>query len=329
MQRIKTDIKCNNFKNVYLIFGPETYLIDYYTNQIISANVDEDSKEFNLLSFSAQIPEESEIDSFINSYPFMVEKKVLCVRNSGIFKKSNEATKNFWTEVIENIPEYAIIIFAEAEIDKRNSLYKLINKSHTACEIDYQKPNELASWTVKVLKSLSKTVSYQDAAYIVELCGPAMQNIRAEIDKLASFISDREEIKRDDIEKIVTKNIENRVFDMIDDIAEGRNEEAFKKLGDLKALGEEPIKIISIIFNKYSLYKKLSILKGKPIPEICRICGLYDKYAKNYLRHLNNMPPDKISRVMNTCMEMDFGIKSGKTEKWLGVELIIAEAMRR
>jgi len=101
MQRIKTDIKCNNFKNVYLIFGPETYLIDYYTNQIISANVDEDSKEFNLLSFSAQIPEESEIDSFINSYPFMVEKKVLCVRNSGIFKKSNEATKNFWTEVIE------------------------------------------------------------------------------------------------------------------------------------------------------------------------------------------------------------------------------------
>jgi len=328
MQRIKTDIKCNNFKNIYLLFGPETFLIDYYTTQIISANVDEDSKEFNLLSFSAQIPDDSEIDSFINSYPFMSEKKVLCIRNSGIFKKSGDAIKIFWSEIIENIPDYAIIIFAENEIDKRNALYKLINKNHTACEIEYQKPADLTSWTVNVLKKLSKTVSHQDASYIVELCGPAMQNIHSEAEKLASYITERTEITRNDIEQIVTKNIENRVFDMMDDIAEGRNEAAFKKLADLKALNEEPIKIISIIFNKYSMYKKLSLLKGKPLPEICRVCGLYEKYAKNYLRHLNAISSDKINRVMNRCMEMDFGIKAGNTEKWLGVELIIAEAMK-
>lgn len=328
MQRIKTDIKCNNFKNVYLLFGPETFLIDYYVTQIISANINDDSKEFNLLSFSAQIPEEGEIDNFINSYPFMSEKKVLCIRNSGIFKKSGEATRNFWSDIIENVPDYAIIIFAEKEIDKRNTLYKLINKKHTACEFEYQKPAELTSWTINVLRKLSKTVSHQDASYIVELCGPAMQNIHSEAEKLASYITDRAEIRRSDIEQIVTKNIENRVFDMMDDIAEGRNEAAFKKLSDLKALNEEPIKIISIIFNKYSLYKKLSILKGKPLPEICRVCGLYENYAKNYLRHLNTLSADKITHVMNRCMEMDFGIKSGNTDKWLGVELIIAEAMK-
>ena len=61
-----------------------------------------------------------------------------------------------------------------------------------------------------------------------------MQNIRTEIDKLASFIPERAEITTADIEQLVTKNIENRVFEMIDDIAEGKNEAAIKKFQDLK-----------------------------------------------------------------------------------------------
>ena len=80
MQRIKTDIKTGVFKNVYLFYGPETYLIDYYSKQIISANTDSDTEQFNLLAVSAEIPEEGEIDSFINSYPFMSERKVLYIR---------------------------------------------------------------------------------------------------------------------------------------------------------------------------------------------------------------------------------------------------------
>ena len=328
MQRIKTDIKCGAFKNVYLFYGAEAYLIDYYSNQIISANTDEDTKEFNLLTTSACVPEESEIDAFINAYPFMSEKKVLCIRNSGLLKKSTEAQKKFWNETIENVPNYAIIIFAESEIDKRNSIFKLIDKKHTACEFEFQKPQELASWTVKVLKSLNKTVSLKDASYIVELCGPAMNNIRTEIDKLSSYITERDEINTNDIEEIVTKNIENRVFDMVDDIVEGKNADALKKLNDLKALNEEPVKIISIIFNKYSVYKKLSLLKNKPLPEICRLCGLYEKYARNYLKQLNNISSEKINSVMNICMEMDFGIKGGKIDKWLAVEMIMAEAMK-
>lgn len=328
MNRIKADIKNNTFKNVYLFYGPETYLVDYYSKQIIAANTDEDTKELNLLSVSAQIPEEGETDGFINSYPFMSEKKVLYIRNSGLFKKATDSQKKFWSDVLTNIPEYAIIIFAETEVDKRNSVYKLIDKNYTACEFNYQKPAELASWTAKVLKSMSKNVSQNDAAYIVELCGPSMQSIRSEADKLASYITERDEINRNDIEQIVTKNIENRVFDMVDDIAEGKNEKALEKLRDLKALNEEPIKIISIIFNKYSVYKKLTILKNRPISEICKLCGLYEKYARNYIRQLNAISSEKIDRVMNKCMEMDCNVKSGKTDKWLAVELIMAEAMK-
>lgn len=328
MQRIKTDIKCNTFKNAYLLFGEETYLIDYYAKQIINAVVDEDTRDFNLLSVSSEIPEETEADGFVNSYPFMAEKKVLYIRNSGLFKKSNDAQKKFWTSFLETLPDYVIIIFAEDETDKRNAVYKLIDKKYLAVEFSFQKPSELTSWTGRVLGSMKKKITPKDAAYIVELCGPSMQNIKSELEKLSLFITDREEITTADIEQIVTKNIENRVFDMVDDIAEGKNRDALKKLSDLKALNEEPIKIISIIFNKYSQYKKLSLLKGRPLAEICRLCGLYEKYAKNYLRQLNSLPIEKINSVLDICTRMDFDIKSGKIDKWLALELIMAEAMK-
>ena len=76
------------------------------------------------------------------------------------------------------------------------------------------------------------------------------------------------------------------------------------------------------------MYKKLYILKNRPISEICKLCGLYEKYSRNYLRQLNSMTPEKITNVMNKCMEMDCSVKAGKTDKWLAIEMIIAEAMK-
>ena len=329
MQRIKNDIKTEVFANAYLLYGPECYLTEYYSRQIIAKTVEPGSEEFNLLKLTAPLPEEGEIDSFVNSYPFMSDKKVVFVRNSGILKRATEAQKSFWGELFKSIPDYMIIIFAEDEVDKRNALFKQLSKCATACEFAFQKPTELAPWIAKVLKSCGKEISRQDALNIAEICGPGMQNLKNELDKLAAYTGERSAITGGDIESVITKNVENRVFAMVDDIADGRGDDALKKLNDLKSLGEEPIKIISIIFNKFSTYKKLSILKDRPMREICSACGLYEKYARVYMSQLNRLGIKRINSVMEKCMETDFAVKSGKTDKWLAVELILSEAMKK
>lgn len=329
MQKIKTDLKTGAVKSAYLFCGPESYLIDYYTNEVIKTAVAEGTAEFNLLKISSRIPEEEEVEGFISSYPFMSDKKVLCIKNSGLLKRSNDAQKKFWTELLEAVPDYAIVIFAEAETDKRSGIYKLFSKKHTVCEFAYQKPSELSSWVIKIFKSVNISIEPRDASRLVELCGPAMQNIRSETDKLSAYALNSGKVTSDDIELVVSKNVENRVFAMIDDIADGKNGEAYEKLRDLKTLNEEPIKIISIIFGKFSSYKKLFLLRNKSTREICSITGMYERHAANAVRQLKRLGIERVERILEKCMEMDFKVKSGKIDKWLAVELIISEAANR
>lgn len=326
MHNIKNDIKNGIYSNIYILCGEEEYFIDFYTNEIISAVTDKDTQEFNLLKIYNNLPDETDIDTFVNSYPFMSEKKVLVIEDTKIFKKTTENEKKFFSELISAVPDYMIIIFAEKEIDKKNALYKQISKIYPVCEFEFQTLPALSSWIGKLFKSAEKEISSEDASYICEIAGPSMLSLKSEAEKLISFAV-KNNIDRDMIDSLVTRNIENRVFAMIDDIASGDSTAALKKLFDLKALNEEPVKIISIIFNKFANFHKLLILKNKSIREICSICGLYEKHARNNLNQANKLGGKRIANVMLKCRDMDFAVKNGTIDKWVAVELILGEAL--
>ena len=176
---------------------------------------------------------------------------------------------------------------------------------------------------------MGKKVSREDAYYMAETAGPSMLNLKSEAEKLASFCKDRDTIERSVMDSLITKSIENRVFDMIDDIASHNAFSALDKLNQLKMLNEEPVKIISIIFGKFATYHKLLILNGRPMGEICSLTGLYEKHARNNLKQAQSLGAGKIASVMIKCRDMDYAVKNGTCEKWLAVETIMAEALKK
>ena len=328
MHDIKNDIKNKIFANVYILTGEEDYLPALYTRQITDAVTDEDTKEFNLLEVYSTLPAPEDIDAFANSYPFMSEKKVLVIQDTKIFKKANEEYKNFFIELIANIPDYLIIIFNEKEIDKRNTLYKQISKIYPVCEYAFQDIPTLTAWITKLFTASGKTISRDDAVYICEAAGPSMHALKSEAEKIISALDTTDTADRQIIDTLITRTIENRVFEMIDDITSGKNSDALKKLRDLKALNEEPIKIINIIFGKFSTFHKLLLLKDKSMREICTLCNLYEKHARNNLAQAKKLGARKIASVMLKCRDMDFAVKNGQTDKWLAAELVVAEALK-
>lgn len=323
--QIKNDLKNGIFKNIYVLSGEEKYLTDYYAGEIIRANVDEDMTEFNFLKLSTNLPSTEDIDAFANSYPFMSEKKVLLIQDTGIFKNPTEEYKNYFLELTSSPPEYLIIIFAESNTDKRNSIYKQISKLWPVCEFSFKKPNELSPWLTNLFKKNSKKISSADALYMCEKAGPSMLTLKSEAEKIISF-TESEEITRDIIDSLVTRTVENRVFDMLDNLIDGNKRQAMQELSDLKALNEEPIKIISIIFKKFAAFHGALILKSKSPGEISQRTGIPSWLAKNNLMYANKLGGMKIASVMSKCHDMDFGIKNGTVaDKWLALELIIAE----
>lgn len=322
---IKKDIREGCKSKVYLVWGEEEFLKDYYANALITAEVTKDFADFNYKQFSAKKPDNDEIEGFLTSYPFMSDKKVVFIKDSGIFKKINEEDKKFWQKMLEALPDFALIIFSEKSVDKRNTLYKLINSKFTCDEFPYQKRPDLISWISRYFAKYEKNISTDDADYLIECCSENMYILKSEIEKLASFKGTSKLVTKEDIDKCACKIPESRVFKMIDDILDGKMKQAGEKLAELKLLKEEPIALCGAVFSKYSQLRKEKLLSKTLSPgEIAAKTGQKDYFVNMHLKQIKNIPLEKFDEVLFACRSLDYKIKAGLSDGWTEFEILFA-----
>ncbi len=324
---VKDDIKSNNFKNVYLLWGDEDYLRDSYKNAVIKKVLDPSFADFNYKEYTAKKPDAQEIDEYVSSYPCMSEKKILYIKNSGLFKKATESEKKYWQKLFEDVPDFVIIIFSEAEVNKTTVLYKSVSKLHSVDEFPYQKEADLINWIGRHAEDGGKEISSNAAKYLIECCSSNMYLLKGEIDKLVSYCSSKA-ITEKDIDVCCCKVAESRVFDMIDDLLAGNASSASKKYEELKQLREEPIAINGAIFSKYNQLRKVKILsKAMSAGEIAAKLGKSYYYVNLILKQAARMTVEDIDKIINLCSESDHKIKNGILDGWSAIDIIIANMM--
>ena len=122
MLRIEDELKNNQISRFQLLYGEERYMVQYYRNQLIEklSNPDDEMNR----TFFRDKPEPSQIAEAAQILPFFAENRLIVVEDSGYFKSSSDMA-----DYVESFPETTYIIFVEREIDKRNRLFKWINKN--------------------------------------------------------------------------------------------------------------------------------------------------------------------------------------------------------
>ncbi len=322
---IKKDIRDTVKSKVYLIWGDEEFLRDYYKNALIQKVLDKDFADFNFKQYTTKKPVYDEIESFFASYPCMSDKKVIYIKDSGIFKKATEEDKKFWSKFLNELPDFAILIFSEKSVDKRNALYKLINSDFACDEFAFQKRPELTSWIIRYFAKYEKNITDENAGYLIDCCSESMYILKSEIEKLANFKQKAKIITKDDIDICSCKVPESRVFKMIDDILDKNLKGAGEKLAQLKLLKEEPIALAAAVFTKYSQLRKMKLLSKSFSPkEIAFKTGQKDFIVNLNLNKIKNIPIEKLDSILMACQNLDYRIKSGLSDGWTEFELLFA-----
>ena len=324
---VKQDLKTGSFKSVYLIFGEENFLKDYYRKALISKVSPSDFADFNFMEFVGVKPDTSKVLEFLSSYPFMSDKKVILIRNSDIFKKPSESEKEFWLKVFSDMPDYAVIIFSENEVDKRGSLYKALSSGEFSTdEFPYQKETDLKDWIRRYLESQGKEIDSDTASHLIRSCSTSMYLLKNELDKLVSFCKGRKKISVSDIDLCSCKIPEDKVFDMIENILSGNTKEAYEKYNDLKLLKQEPIKIIAAINSKFSMMKKIKLLSpAMNVSEIASATNQKEYFVRKTFESTRKVTMEKIDEIMLLCADSDHLIKSVYADGWALLDILIAK----
>jgi len=325
LAELKAQLKGKNPSSLYLFFGEEEYLKKVYVNRIFSLVDDGGFEEFNKITIDFKSCSLSEIDDAIDSFPVMCEKKIILIRKSGIFYKANEEQKEYWLNRMDNLPDYAILIFDESEVDKRSALYKKAAKLGVDVEFEYINETELVTWVLREVLKEKKKMSKDVAQYFVSICDSGMSGIKNELDKLLNYCG--QTITKTDVEKIVSKAVGVKVFELTDRIMAKNADGALSILSDLKTVKEPAFKILYLLLSTFDKMLKSSLLlsQGMGYTEIASKIGVAPFVAQKYANSARGFGENYLTDRISEVAELDLAIKNGEVGEWEALENYVLE----
>ena len=327
--KLKEQIKSGSIGNLYLFFGEEIFVKDMYLDKMKSFVLDGGFADFNFIFLDGKDAVGAKVDDALDSFPMMAEKKLVVIKNSGIFKKATEEVKDFWLERLADIPDYVLLIFDEQEADKRSALYKAVQKNGLAVEFSYMKDYEVASWVAREVQKAGKKISKDAADYLVAMCDPGVANVKNELSKLLDY-SDGE-IYKSDIDKVVSKPLSIVVFEITDALMDGNGDKVMSIILKMKESKESAFNVLYLLNSAFDkmLYAKLLLEDGFSYDVITSRLGLAPFIAKKYIAGAKNFSPEFLQDRICAVSEIDLAIKQGEVDEWTALMQYVLECINK
>ena len=321
MHTIKEHIKNHTFSQVYLLYGQEDYLKTLYRNKLRSAIIPADDT-MNYSYFEGKDIDLTAVRSMADTVPFFAEHRLLIIENSGLFKKQSD-----FADYIKEMPESSILIFVESEVDKRNKLYKTVQKNGTVSEMNGLSEQDLKMWIASYLQKNGKKITEQNILYLLHKVGADMKNLQNEMEKLICYAVEDSVIQREMIDDICVEQTEGKIFDMIDAIGMKDQDRALQLYYDLLAVREKPMSILFLLLRHFNILVQVKELAqgGTANGQIASQVGIPPFTVKKYIGQTKNFKTREIKGCIERCIEVEQQIKTGLLLDQIGVELLIVE----
>ncbi len=319
MKTIKEHIAKGQFARFYLLYGSEEYLKNLYADKLMKAMVVE-GDTMNLAVYEGNRLSLTDVIAIANTLPFFAARRVLIIKNSGLFKGSSEDMNAF-----ETLPDTTVVLFVEKEVDKRSRLFSIVRDGGYVSEMNGLTENDLRLFVASGFKRRGLLISNNCIEYFLERIGTDMVRITNEIEKLSAYCAQKQEVQPRDIREVTTATAEGHIFSMIDAVAAGDEKRAVALYGELLTAQEKPLRILYLLTKNYyqlSLVLKMSA-RGIAAGDIATKLSMKPFVVNKFLRNNRNTSLSQVMEAISYGNDMEYRIKSGDMEEHVAVEMYL------
>lgn len=322
MKGLNTDLKNNSLKQIYLLYGAESYLRRQYRDRIKTALI-EPGDTMNYNYYEGKGITVAEYIDLAETLPFFAERRLIVWENSGLFKQADEQMADYLTAV----PPATSLLFVEAEVDKRSRMFKLLKNLDGAVEFPEQDEESLKRWVAGILKKEGLRITESTAAFLLGKTGLDMENIRMETEKLICYCLNREAVTEQDIAAVCTTRVSSHIFEMVNAIADKKQPEALRLYYELLALKEPPLRILFLIARQFNMLLQVKELRAQGYDNkvIGTRVGLPGFIAGKYALQAAKFHKSGLCAAVEACVDAEEAVKTGRMNDIMSVELLIVK----
>jgi DNA polymerase-3 subunit delta len=326
MKDLKNDLKQNTFKPVYLLYGEERYLVGHYANALGEALLPDAGQAFmNRDTFDGKDATAERIIDAANTLPFLCETRVVYVKASKLFVTGRKDDSEALAKYLPQLPESTVLIFVEAEVDKRNRLYKQAAALGRAVELKTPEQGELLKWVQNVFKKKGKAIAPDAAGHLLRTVSHNMVAIQAEADKLTAHAGQRADIVVSDIDAVCSPALEARIFDLIGAVGSAQGSKALRLYRAMLMLKESPLMVLVMMARQFRMILQCKAAQESHMhpAEIAHTLEIRGFIVDECLRQGRNFSLPQLTKALQDCLDMDIRIKTGLMNAELGVEILL------
>ena len=215
------DIRTNNLKPFYILYGEEIGLMNVYLNQM--GNVVRETSV-------------STVWKTLTQKGLVSNHRIFAVRDDKDFL-SNESR---W----KRLPDvrYGTLVLMVTKIDKRSKLLKAFPDN---C-VEFEKMTD--AQLKRHFVSKYSTIDSDMIEMVIQLCLNDYSRIDNELDKLSRL----KNVDASVVESLVKHKTEIDIFSLVDDVLEYRPEQTIIKVTELLAKGESPIGLLTLLYQNFN-----------------------------------------------------------------------------
>ena len=307
MKNIQEDIKSGNFKPAYLLYGAEPYLKQQYKHNLVTA-LKPDGDTMNFTRFEGKGIEIKELIDLCETMPFFADRRVILLEDTGFFKNKCDELADY----MKSLPDYLCLIFAESEVDKRSRMYKAVKAAGRICEF---------------LGKEGKKITQRDMELLLTKTGADMGNLRMELEKLINYTSGRDVVTAADIEAVCVTRTQNKIFDMVQAVADKNQKKALDLYYDLLTLKEPPMRILFLLAKQFRqlFLAKQFVQEGLVQAEMASRLGVPAFVVRKILACARSYSLDELQQAVADFVDAEEAVKTGRLQDTLSVELLIVK----
>ena len=336
LKTISAGIREKNFLPFYYIYGNENYFITSIKKSLLKSF--DDSTKLNTKIYNNDNFEINEVIKYIGNIPFMNEKKLIIFDNIDFFKnaKAEKESKDEAKEgkklkedknakamidALKQSQDINIVLYVKYETDSRytksydkNNLFlNFFNENGIALNSAKLDEVTLAKYVQNHFKKSKIDIDKINVAYFIRTCGNDLNNLFNEADKLIAYMGDNTKVEKKDIDEIVNRKLDDKIYTLIDLYNSNKKDDALKYYGDLLVEGEKNGEIFAVFSYNYGnlIVCKDLMLKGKGQKEISDIMGIEPWRVLKLMNANKSVSIDTLEYKMKKITELSLARNTG------------------
>lgn len=313
--------------NIYLLYGADDYCIKEKMKDIL------DKHQIESEAIEVYDYEESKLEEALQSamtIPFLTDNKAVILNNLGFLgggKVSSDSDINSLIAYIERPNPTTLLLLTTSEniLDKRKTIVKTLNDTAELINCQKDENEDLYSKIKKILSSEGLSIDANALQQFLSRTSYDRFTMMNELDKLILFSKGKEHISIDMVRDVVTRNLEENIFNLVNAIIAKDQQVLMNTYLDLTSQNIDPTWMIGVIVSKFQeiLYTQELLNQKKSFEEIMKYFQASKGRVYYMTKNARETDSQELFEYISKLEKLDYEIKSGRIDKFIGLEMFL------